>query len=174
MTEIKTMNNKDFAVLVYDTAKRVSDINPVFVAAQAALESGWGKAAIGNNLFGITKGSSWTGPTRLVLTTEYFTSPYKKFKEPEKIVTVTQVKDNLWKYKVWRLFRDYKTLEECLRDHLAILQKPHFSDAWPYRKEPIEFVKRLVDDNGPKYATATNYLPVMTSLFNKIEKLVTV
>ena len=24
------------------------------------LESGWGKAAIGNNLFGMTVGSSWT------------------------------------------------------------------------------------------------------------------
>ncbi len=47
MTEIKTMNNKDFAVLVYDTAKHVSDINPVFVAAQAALESAKRTAALG-------------------------------------------------------------------------------------------------------------------------------
>jgi flagellum-specific peptidoglycan hydrolase FlgJ len=31
--------------------------------AQAALESEWGKAAPGNNLFGIKADPSWTGPT---------------------------------------------------------------------------------------------------------------
>ena len=53
------MTNKEFALWVYNAAKNVSDIDPLFVAAQAALESGWGKSGIGNNLFGITKGSSW-------------------------------------------------------------------------------------------------------------------
>lgn len=46
------MTNKEFALWVYNAAKNVSDIDPLFVAAQAALESGWGKSGIGNKLFG--------------------------------------------------------------------------------------------------------------------------
>ncbi len=166
------MTNKEFALWVYNAAKNVSDIDPLFVAAQAALESGWGKSGIGNNLFGITKGSSWNGPVELVLTTEYFSRPNISFKLPERVMSVSKVNERLYKYKVYRHFRVYDTLEDCLRDHLAILQKPHFSDAWPYRKDPIEFTKRLVDNVGGKYATATNYLPVMTSIINKISKYI--
>ena len=52
------MTVKDFVKWIYPQARKMGEINPVFVTAQAALESGWGKSAIGNNLFGITKGSS--------------------------------------------------------------------------------------------------------------------
>ena len=64
------MTVKDFVKWIYPQARKMGEINPVFVTAQAALESGWGKSAIGNNLFGITKGSSWKGAVRLVTTTE--------------------------------------------------------------------------------------------------------
>jgi peptidoglycan hydrolase FlgJ len=36
-------------------------ISAIFIVAQAALESGWGKHSIGNNVFGITAGSNWKG-----------------------------------------------------------------------------------------------------------------
>ena len=63
------MTNKEFAQWVYDAAKSL-DIDPIFVTAQAALETGWGKSRIGKyNLFGITKGT-WTGRTQLVKTRE--------------------------------------------------------------------------------------------------------
>ncbi len=39
--------------------------------AQAALESGWGRSAPGNNLFGIKAGSSWQGGTMNVATHEF-------------------------------------------------------------------------------------------------------
>lgn len=165
------MTNKEFALWVYEAAKNVSDIDPVFIAAQAALESGWGKSGIGNNLFGITKGS-WTGPTKLVLTTEYFSRPNIAFKSPESVVSVSKVNEKCYKYKVYRLFRVYGSLEECLTDHLAILRKPHFADAWAFRNDPEEYVKRLVDNIGGKYATATNYVPVMHSIINKIRGFV--
>ena len=47
-------------------------LNPLFVAAQAALETGWGKSAIGNNLFGITASKKWRGEVKYVRTFEYF------------------------------------------------------------------------------------------------------
>ena len=47
-------------------------LNPLFVAAQAALETGWGKSAIGHNLFGITATKKWRGAVKYVRTFEYF------------------------------------------------------------------------------------------------------
>lgn len=61
------------------------------MTAQAALETGWKIKGVGNNIFGITKGSSWTGPVSLELTTEYFKTPNVKFKAPERVVSVEQV-----------------------------------------------------------------------------------
>ena len=52
------MTNKEFAKMVYDAAKGL-DIHPLFVTAQACLETGWGKKTIGKyNIFGITKGAA--------------------------------------------------------------------------------------------------------------------
>lgn len=166
------MTNKEFIYWVHGAAKKVSDIDPVFVTAQAALESGWGKAGIGNNLFGITKGSSWNGPVELVLTTEYFSRPNVSFKLPERVMSATKVNEKTYKYKVYRHFRVYDTLEDCLKDHFEILKKPHFSDAWPFRNDPVEFTRRLVDNVGGKYATASNYLEVMESIIKKVESII--
>lgn len=40
------MTVKDFVKWIYPQARKMGEINPVFVTAQAALESGWGKSAI--------------------------------------------------------------------------------------------------------------------------------
>jgi flagellar protein FlgJ len=59
-------------------AQQATGIPAVFVIAQAALESGWGKREIRNssgsptyNLFGVKAGSGWQGKTVDVVTTEY-------------------------------------------------------------------------------------------------------
>ena len=45
-------------------------ISAVFALAQAALESGWGAKAPGNNLFGIRADASWHGPVVDITTHE--------------------------------------------------------------------------------------------------------
>ena len=69
------MTPSEFKRTYYPAIERVcagTGLHPLFVAAQAALETGWGKNAIGNNLFGITAGDKWAGKRRIVRTTEYF------------------------------------------------------------------------------------------------------
>lgn len=166
------MKVNEFVKWIYPQAKAMNEIDPIFVTAQAALESGWGKSAIGNNLFGITKGSSWTGVVQLVNTTEYFSRPDVTFKAPEKVLSVTKVNDKRYKYSVKRLFRDYDTVSGCLADHLAILKKSGYADAWPYRKDARQFVRRIVDNVGPKYATAPDYVETMDKIFVMVEKVV--
>jgi len=51
--------------------QRKTGIPASITLAQAALESGWGARAPGNNLFGIKADRAWTGPTVDVPTHEY-------------------------------------------------------------------------------------------------------
>jgi flagellar protein FlgJ len=88
----------------------MDSIHPVFVTAQAALETGWRIGGITNNIFGITKGSSWKGKTALKLTVEVFPVPDKRFVLPEEVESVTELAPGRWKYRVYRLFRVYDSL----------------------------------------------------------------
>lgn len=166
------MKVNEFVKWIYPRAKEMNEINPVFVTAQAALETGWGKSAIGNNLFGITKGSRWNGAVQLVNTTEYFSRPDVTFKAPEKVMSVTKIADKRYRYSVRRLFRDYDSVSDCLVDHLAILKKPGYADAWPYRNDAREFVRRIVDCVGAKYATSPDYVKTMDKIFVMVEKAI--
>ena len=80
-------------------------IHPLFVVAQAGVETGWKIKGTGNNIFGITKGSTWKGKVQLYLTTEYFKAENVKFKEPERIVSIEKLNENKYRYKVYRYFR---------------------------------------------------------------------
>lgn len=163
-----------FAREVYEAAKKGTDIAPEFVTAQAILESAWGRSKIGKyNLFGVTKGSSWTGKTILVRTHEYFSTADRKFQLPEKVVAVAYSKiKKQYLYTVDRLFRDYDSLADCLADHTHILQKPGYADAWPYRHNAEEFAKRIADCNGCKYATDLFYGNTIVKLIRQVRKIV--
>jgi flagellar protein FlgJ len=163
------MRVSDFVAWIYPQVKNMDEIDPLFVTAQAALESGWGKSAIGNNLFGITKGTTWVGPVKLVTTTEYFSSPNVTFTSPEEVLDVTQIGDKKYKYKVKRFFRHYDSVGDCLRDHLRILKKKGYADAWPYRKDAKEYVRRIVDSVGSKYATDPNYVETMLKVIEMVK-----
>lgn len=56
---------RDFYSKVYNDARAagLSDPQARVAAAQASLETGFGRSAVGNNYFGIKAGSSWTGPS---------------------------------------------------------------------------------------------------------------
>ena len=168
---------KEFIKKVYPAAYNLyvqqDSIHPLFVTAQAALESGWGEKSIGgNNIFGITKGS-WKGKTQLVLTTEYFKTPGKLFKSPEEVASITPLPDGRYKYRVYREFRVYDSIEECLSDHMSVLKNSGYADAWPYRKNPKEFARRISDNVGSKYATDPNYAGVMSSVIDTVSKRIT-
>lgn len=105
-----TEAQKSFLSKVVDLAKEPAaavGLSPVFVAAQAALESGWGKFEIRNkdgssahNLFSIKAGSSWTGKTVDVTTTEYVNGqPVKRVEK----------------------FRAYESYAEGLADYVKLL-----------------------------------------------------
>ena len=82
---------------------------------------------------------------------------------------ITKLGERRYKYKVKRFFRDYDTVGDCLRDHLRILQLKGYADAWPYRKDAREYVRRIVDSVGSKYATAPNYVDTMYKVIEMVK-----
>lgn len=168
-----TEAQRAFARNIYAAALRATDIAPEFVTAQAILESGWGKSRVGrHNLFGITRGTGWAGKTVLVLTHEYFPTPDRTFAPPERIVSVCKVKGRKqWYYTVWRLFKDFDSLEDCLREHTRLLRKPGYADAWPFRHDAEEFARRVCDALGSRYATSPDYLRQMLLLIKSVRSI---
>lgn len=118
-------------------------ILPSLTMAQAALESGWGKSAIGNNLFGIKAFDDWTGKKKKVWTTEYDSN------------------GNAYKIEAW--FRDYDSVDESLEDHAKVLSTERYARVRAAKnyKEATQAVK----DCG--YATDPNYPSLLNQLIEQ-------
>ena len=143
-------------------------LNPLFVAAQAALETGWGKKAIGNNLFGITAGDKWTGKRRIVRTTEYFRDD-RQGGNFVRVHSITPLLDGRYRYDVDRAFRDYDTVEECLHDHFKVLSAKRYAAAMPYRDDMRRFAYEVAKAG---YCTAdpTVYADSIEKIARMIER----
>lgn len=173
-----TVKQQQFCRRVYAAARALyeadpqNSVSPRFTTAQAMLESGWGDKAIGNNLFGMTVGSSWKGKRRMVRTTEYFTTPRKQLRAPERVISVKAAGNGLYRYTVERLFRDYDSLEEGLQDHNALFRKPMYADAWPRRLYAKEFARLISDRNGARYATDPNYYKTLCAMIDSVDRII--
>ncbi len=131
-----TESQKQFISKILPSAKKTSDMLGIKVSltlAQAILESGWGKSAIGNNLFGIKANSSWKGAKKCVQTTEYVSG--------KKVI-------------ISAYFRDYESIEASILDHAKILTLPRYKPvvlAKDYR-EACQQVQACGYATDPKYA----------------------
>lgn len=93
---------KDGAVSAYNKY----GVLPSLTLAQAILETGWGDSKIGNNIFGIKAGSSWTGKTQNCSTWE-------------------QNSDGST-YQTVATFRDYDSISESIEDHAKLLTNDRY------------------------------------------------
>ncbi len=109
-------------------------ILPSLTIAQAILETGWGKASIGNNLFGIKAHQGWKGKVQVVRTHEYV---------------------NGKKIYVDAKFRDYNSIEESLEDRFKLLSSSRYKkvvESKDYKEACNEIYKAgyATDPNYPK------------------------
>lgn len=136
----------------------------VFIIAQSALESSWGNKAIGNNIFGIKAGKSWTGKKQLIVTTEYLSNKTTVFPE---IISISQCPNGKYKYIVKDYFRDYNSLSECLEDHCQFLiVNKRYAAAFKY-SDPENFALEVAKAG---YATAENYGNTLIQMIHSVEK----
>jgi hypothetical protein len=92
-------------------------------------------------------------------------TPDKQFATPGKTVSVEPL---AYRYSVYRLFRAYASINECLDDHFALLKRSLYSHGWEYRNDPREYVRRI----APICATSPDYADTLAAVINDVERYV--
>ncbi|MNZ30507.1 Peptidoglycan hydrolase FlgJ [compost metagenome] len=133
-------------------AKRIG-VDPRYLVAQAALETGWGKSLIvrgdgssGHNLFGIKAGASWNGDSAKSLTSEY---------------------ENGRKVREVASFRAYDSFEQSFQDYVSFLQNnDRYQDALDSAHKPEQFMKELQQAG---YATDPQYARKVSQIAKQMQ-----
>ena len=144
-----------------------SGISALFILAQAALESGWGKSAPGNMFFGVKAGKSTPeNKKQLLETSEVFADAKQGYRFPQ-VISITNRADGKYLYKVKDWFRKYDTPEECFSDHADFFfQNKRYSDALKVKSNPYKFADEVARAG---YATATNYASTLKLVIDMIK-----
>lgn len=116
-------------------------VDPRYLVAQAALETGWGKSVMraqdgtsSHNLFGIKAGQSWQGGQARAITSE--------FRNGEMVKETAQ-------------FRSYNSYQESFHDLVTLLQSnDRYQDVLKSADNPEQFVREL---QKAGYATDPDY-----------------
>ncbi|MFP9098916.1 glycoside hydrolase family 73 protein [Flavobacterium sp. RHBU_24] len=144
-------------------------ISAIAILAQAALESGWGKAAPGNMFFGVKDTDGINGNEQLLTTTEYSRRADLKFPQ---VISVTPIVRNgikMFRYKVKDYFRKYSSPEECFTDHARFfLKNKRYAEALEVKHNPYLFIDAIAKAG---YATAPNYAGTLKAVAKAIENL---
>jgi flagellar protein FlgJ len=140
----------EWAAISLDAAEKTArqiGCSPEAIVAQAALESSWGRASIGHNLFGIKADPGWTGKTQLVTTREFVDGAYVTIQAP---------------------FRDYDTFEESIEDHFRFLkQNGRYANVFNADSDEAYF-KALQADG---YATDPQYAKSLIAVRDSVKGL---
>lgn len=165
------MDPKDFVTIYLPYAKETEQktgISAIAILAQAAVESGWGKAAPGNAFFGVKAINAAPANEQLLITTEYSRRADLKFPV---ILSVTPVVMNgvkMFKYIVKDYFRKYDTPEESFTDHASyFLNNERYAAALTVKTDPLKFIDAIAKAG---YATDPNYAHTLESMVKTIEQ----
>lgn len=126
-------------------------ISPEAIIAQAALETGWGRAAIGNNIFGVKAHGGWKGKTQDVLTWEDTNGAAAGGE--------VQIVDR---------FRDYDSLADSFADHFRFLeQNSRYANAGVFSRQGDEAYFLALQRAG--YATDPAYAAKLSSILRTVK-----
>lgn len=110
-------------------------VSPKILLAQVAIETGWGRSVVGNNLFGIKAGSSWTGAKVDAATHEY---------ENGQLISITDA------------FRAYPNAEASVQDFVSLVQNsPRYRAALGKADDVVGYAQALIAGG---WATDINYV----------------
>lgn len=165
------MEPREFVLKYLPFAKQTetkTGISAIAILAQAALESGWGKAAPGNMFFGVKDTDGINGNEQLLTTTEYSRRANLSFPE---IISITPIVRNgikMYRYRVKDYFRKYATPEESFTDHARFLMRnKRYSNALKVKHSPELFIDAIANAG---YATAPDYAKTLKALVTTIKR----
>ncbi|AZC23378.1 flagellar assembly peptidoglycan hydrolase FlgJ [Pseudomonas sessilinigenes] len=133
-------------------AKRIG-IDPRYLVAQAALETGWGKSVMrqqdgrsSHNLFGIKAGSSWQGGQARAITSEF---------------------RNGQMVKETAAFRSYDSYQDSFHDLVTLLQSNNrYQEVLKVADKPEQFVREL---QKAGYATDPDYASKISQIAKQMK-----
>ncbi len=133
-------------------AKRIG-VDPRYLVAQAALETGWGKSVMrqqdgssSHNLFGIKAGSSWKGDQARAITSE--------FRNGEMV-------------KETAAFRSYDSYQDSFHDLVTLLQSNNrYQEVLKSADKPEQFVREL---QKAGYATDPDYASKISQIAKQMK-----
>ncbi|MDR6713230.1 flagellar protein FlgJ [Pseudomonas hunanensis] len=133
-------------------AKRIG-VDPRYLVAQAALETGWGKSVMRNgdgssshNLFGIKATGSWQGGEARAITSEFRDGQF---------------------VKETAAFRSYDSYQDSFHDLVSLLQSnSRYQDAVKSADNPEQFVREL---QKAGYATDPNYASKISQIARQMK-----
>ncbi len=148
----------DFVNTMLPMAKEAADrigVDPRYLVAQAALETGWGKSVMraqdgssSHNLFGIKASSNWTGDSARAITSEFRNG--------------AMVKETAE-------FRSYASYKDSFHDLVTLLQSNNrYQDVLKSADNPEQFVREL---QKAGYATDPNYATKISQIAKQMNNL---
>jgi len=151
------VTHEEFCVAAYKAAQAArragAPIHPGIAAAQAALETGYGKSKLcaeGNNLFGIKATKDWKGRRVDCQTREF---------DPVRGWYLTQAE-----------FRAYDSWKACFQDYGELIGRlPWYRDAVRAKDDPRGFLEGLAAQPGkePGWATDPAYVAKVWAVARK-------
>ncbi|MBC3362526.1 flagellar assembly peptidoglycan hydrolase FlgJ [Pseudomonas sp. SWRI154] len=141
----------EFVDAMLPMAKEAADrigVDPRYLVAQAALETGWGKSVMrqpdgssSHNLFGIKASKNWTGDSARAITSE--------FRNGEMVKETAE-------------FRSYSSYRDSFHDLVNLLQSnSRYQDVLKSADNPEQFVREL---QKAGYATDPNYASKISNI----------
>lgn len=152
---VSEIEKKNFVNAVYPTAKVIGNrdgIPPLFIVAQWALESRYGKSGLaveGNNFGGIKAVSG---------------QPYVEF-------YTTEVKNGV-PYKIRAKFAKFPTMQAGLIAQAGIYKNRYFKQYLNKTTDPIKYAT-LIQSGKPKYATQPDYVNRIANTLKEVNRLLT-
>ncbi len=151
--------------------ERASGVPALFTLAQSALETGWGRHAPGNMMFGIKAGPGWTGKKQLCITREVFADARQGHRFAE-VLAITPRADGRFDYKVRDWFRAYDSPLASFADHAKMLRANSryarcFETGPDGRRDPRAFARRIA---AAGYATDPGYAARLIAMIDMLER----
>lgn len=165
------MKPKEFVDLLLPhalLAQKKTGIHYLAILAQAAWESGWGKAVPGNMYFGVKDTDGINGNEQLLTTHEYSSRQDLKFPVIISITPVVRNGRRMFKYRIKDYFRKYNTPEDCFVDHgNFFIRNKRYAKAMLVKNDPVKFFEEIAKAG---YATDPNYANNLKSVITTIQR----
>ena len=117
-------------------------VDPDILVAQASLETGFGRAMYGRNLFNIKATPNWKGSKTSLNTTEYYQG--------------TPVKQRA-------SFRAYRSFEDSFQDYVSLVARsPRYRQALDHQGDAYRYIKGL---QAGGYATDPSYADKVFAIY---------